>query len=69
MGLVSCDQPARFGKRKRYNEHGIHLILNKVSDSLRAVEPCKQHPGKMWVVQQTRMTPLLPFSPRQATLA
>jgi CMP-N,N'-diacetyllegionaminic acid synthase len=33
------------------------------ADSLRAVEPCKQHPGKMWVVQQRCMTPLLPFSP------
>ncbi|MDX2476632.1 MAG: acylneuraminate cytidylyltransferase family protein [Gammaproteobacteria bacterium] len=32
-------------------------------DSLRAVELCKQHPGKMWVVQQRCMTPLLPFSP------
>lgn len=32
-------------------------------DSLRAVEPCKQHPGKMWVVQQRCMTPLLPFAP------
>lgn len=31
-------------------------------DSLRAVEPCKQHPGKMWVIQQRCMTPLLPFS-------
>jgi N-acylneuraminate cytidylyltransferase len=30
-------------------------------DSLRAVEPCAQHPGKMWVVRGTRMTPLLPF--------
>ena len=29
-------------------------------DSLRAVELCKQHPGKMWVVQQKRMSPLLP---------
>jgi CMP-N,N'-diacetyllegionaminic acid synthase len=32
-------------------------------DSLRAVEPCKQHPGKMWVVEQHRMTPLLPGGP------
>ncbi|HEY5837392.1 MAG TPA: acylneuraminate cytidylyltransferase family protein [Pyrinomonadaceae bacterium] len=32
-------------------------------DSLRAVEKCKQHPGKMWVVQQNRMTPLLPLTP------
>lgn len=29
-------------------------------DSLRAVEACKQHPGKMWVVKGNRMTPLLP---------
>jgi CMP-N,N'-diacetyllegionaminic acid synthase len=29
------------------------------ADSLRAVEPCKQHPGKMWKVGTTWMTPLL----------
>jgi CMP-N,N'-diacetyllegionaminic acid synthase len=32
-------------------------------DSLRAVEKCQQHPGKMWVVRGNRMTPLLPLSP------
>jgi CMP-N,N'-diacetyllegionaminic acid synthase len=32
-------------------------------DSLRAVEKCKQHPGKMWVIRGKRMTPLLPLSP------
>lgn len=32
-------------------------------DSLRAVEKCKHHPGKMWVVRGKRMTPLLPFGP------
>ncbi|MCW5943007.1 MAG: acylneuraminate cytidylyltransferase family protein [Fimbriimonadaceae bacterium] len=32
-------------------------------DSLRAVEPTKQHPGKMWVVRGRRMTPLLPLTP------
>jgi CMP-N-acetylneuraminic acid synthetase len=31
-------------------------------DSLRAVEKCKQHPGKMWVVRGRRMTPVLPFA-------
>jgi CMP-N,N'-diacetyllegionaminic acid synthase len=30
-------------------------------DSLRAVEKCAQHPGKMWVVRGGRMFPLLPF--------
>lgn len=28
-------------------------------DSLRAVEKCKQHPGKMWIVKGNRMKPLL----------
>ena len=32
-------------------------------DSLRAVEKCAQHPGKMWVVRGNRMFPLLPFGP------
>jgi len=31
-------------------------------DSLRAVEPVSQHPGKMWVIRGRRMTPLLPFA-------
>jgi N-acylneuraminate cytidylyltransferase len=32
-------------------------------DSLRAVEPCEQHPGKMWIVRGRRMHPLLPLGP------
>lgn len=32
-------------------------------DSLRAVEPVEQHPGKMWVVRGERMVPLLPLTP------
>lgn len=32
-------------------------------DSLRAVEKCRQHPGKMWVVRGNRMMPLLPMGP------
>jgi CMP-N,N'-diacetyllegionaminic acid synthase len=37
-------------------------------DSLRAVEKCAQHPGKMWIVRGARMFPLLPFglTPRSA---
>jgi CMP-N,N'-diacetyllegionaminic acid synthase len=34
-------------------------------DSLRAVEKCTQHPGKMWVVRGERMFPLLPFGPAE----
>lgn len=34
-------------------------------DSLRAVEKCQQHPGKMWVVRGNRMMPLLPLGPEE----
>lgn len=34
-------------------------------DSLRAVEKCSQHPGKMWLVRGERMTPLLPLGPEE----
>lgn len=30
-------------------------------DSLRAVEPCAQHPGKMWIVRDGYMHPLMPM--------
>ena len=33
-------------------------------DSLRAVEKCHEHPGKMWLVRGQRMTPLLPLGPK-----
>lgn len=39
------------------------FLIQAGVDSLRAVEKCKQHPGKMWVVRGQRMTPLLPLSP------
>jgi N-acylneuraminate cytidylyltransferase len=31
------------------------------ADSLRAVNLCKQHPGKMWVIHGSRMLPILPY--------
>lgn len=34
-------------------------------DSLRAVEKCQQHPGKMWIVRGKRMMPLLPMGPAE----
>jgi len=41
------------------------FILEKGVDSLRAVEKCHEHPGKMWVIRGKRMMPLLPFGPEQ----
>jgi CMP-N,N'-diacetyllegionaminic acid synthase len=37
------------------------FIAQEGVDSLRAVELCAQHPGKMWIVRGQRMFPLLPF--------
>ncbi len=37
------------------------FINDDTADSLRAVERCRQHPGKMWMVHGKRMIPLLPF--------
>ena len=39
-----------------------HFTAQQGVDSLRAVEKCVQHPGKMWVVRGNRMFPLLPFA-------
>jgi N-acylneuraminate cytidylyltransferase len=41
------------------------FIAEEGIDSLRAVEKCEQHPGKMWVVRGRRMTPLLPLGPAE----
>lgn len=38
-----------------------HFLANQPCDSLRAVEPVKQHPGKMWVARGNRLLPLLPW--------
>ena len=37
------------------------FLAQKEVDSLRAVEKCQQHPGKMWVLQGERMVPLMPL--------
>ncbi|MBN2570211.1 MAG: acylneuraminate cytidylyltransferase family protein [Deltaproteobacteria bacterium] len=39
------------------------FLASEGVDSLRAVEKCKQHPGKMWVLRGNLMFPLLPLSP------
>lgn len=39
------------------------IEADSAADSLRAVEKCTEHPGKMWVVRGDRMLPLLPLGP------
>ena len=36
------------------------LELGDRADSIRAVEPAKQHPGKMWTIDSDLLQPLLP---------
>ncbi|MDP2265464.1 MAG: acylneuraminate cytidylyltransferase family protein [Thiobacillus sp.] len=38
------------------------FIEDPSADSLRAIEKCKQHPGKMWVIRGKRILPLLPYT-------
>lgn len=38
------------------------FIEDTSADSLRAIQKCKQHPGKMWVIRGKRMLPLLPYA-------
>jgi CMP-N,N'-diacetyllegionaminic acid synthase len=39
------------------------LSFDPPADSIRAVELCRQHPGKMWVFEDELMRPLLPQPP------
>lgn len=39
------------------------LAAEPPADSIRAVELCRQHPGKMWVLEDGLMRPLLPQEP------
>lgn len=41
------------------------ILAEEGVDSLRAVEKCREHPGKMWMIRGKRMTPLLPISPAE----
>ena len=41
------------------------FVASPWADSLRAMEPCAQHPGKMWVVRGSQALPLLPLSPAE----
>ena len=48
--------------RRAYEE----FCLDQTLDSLRAVELCSQHPGKMWRVFGDLLVPLLPVQPKNA---
>lgn len=42
------------------------FLEGQPADSLRAVRPVREHPGKMWILRGNRMMPLLPFCGSEA---
>ena len=71
LGLLqpaAADQPVPH-RRRRSAARGRRFTAQEGVDSLRAVEKCAQHPGKMWVVRGERMFPLLPFGCRDGRTA
>lgn len=54
-----------FRRPETINKAWKAFTAQKGVDSLRAVELASQHPGKMWVVRNERMFPLLPLNPEK----
>ena len=44
------------------------LLAHEGADSIRAVELCRQHPGKMWIIEGAEMRPLLAQPPGEVPL-
>lgn len=50
-------------RSKSFIQTGLNLLIKNTSfSSLRAVRKCLEHPGKMWILKNNIMIPLLPFS-------
>ena len=54
-----------FRKPETIRRAWAEFLAQEGVDSLRAVERCRQHPAKMWIVRGERMYPLLPFGPAE----
>lgn len=52
-----------FRKPETIRRAWAQFVSSQGIHSLRAVERCQQHPGKMWVVRGERMTPLIALTP------
>jgi N-acylneuraminate cytidylyltransferase len=61
FGLLRPTSPFRTAATIR--RAWTRFITQAGADSLRAVEKCTQHPGKMWVIEGDRMSPLLAGPP------
>ena len=60
--IFSILRPTNPFRLSRTIQRAWDVFMNDAdADSLRAIEKCKQHPGKMWVIRGKRMLPLLPY--------
>ena len=59
FSLLRPTSPAR--KPETIQRAWRQFSRQESADSLRAVELCSQHPGKMWIVKDDRMHPLMPM--------
>ncbi len=61
--IFSILRPTSPFRLPRTIQRAWDIFINDTgADSLRAIEKCKQHPGKMWVMRGNRMLPLLPYT-------
>jgi CMP-N,N'-diacetyllegionaminic acid synthase len=64
FSLLRPTSPCR--KPQTIRRAWAQFLEERDADSLRAVEKCEQHPGKMWVVEGKRMRPFAPQGPGPA---
>ncbi len=58
FSILRPTSPFRTGATIRRAWDALHAVPN--ADSIRAVRPVREHPGKMWRIEGELMTPLLP---------
>jgi CMP-N,N'-diacetyllegionaminic acid synthase len=58
FSLLRPTSPFR-GAQTIRRAHQQLIALGEKADSLRAVQLCREHPGKMWVIEEELMQPLL----------
>jgi CMP-N,N'-diacetyllegionaminic acid synthase len=61
FSILRPTSPFRTGVTIRRAWDALHAVPG--ADSVRAIRPVKEHPGKMWRIEGDVMTPLLPQTP------
>jgi CMP-N,N'-diacetyllegionaminic acid synthase len=59
FSILRPTSPFRRPQTIRSAVERLHALRGR-ADSVRAVQPCREHPGKMWTIDGDLMSPLLP---------